>query len=220
MSLNSDMLVNLYWVFSMKMYYLLVDMEAALCFGRKFWKSKGLPGAFAYSVPFFSALAALEDVQKLAFIEGIPQIPRPGVFVGVDWTPKRSTLGPSAGCIASDTQRWEEVKRGFERSISTVFCEGFLHHATLANELAGKFISNSNEKCYYLSQAKHHYPTWGAKAVTRKLNLLLREVADDNSKNGVIDLGPERARETAPNKGKSAVSEGKDAAADPLSAGV
>uniref|UniRef100_A0A7S3L5U2 Uncharacterized protein n=1 Tax=Amphora coffeiformis TaxID=265554 RepID=A0A7S3L5U2_9STRA len=117
-------------------------------------------------------------------------------------------------------ERREEVKRGFERSISTVFCGGFLHHATLANELAGKFISDSNEKCYYLSQAKHHYPTWGAKAVTRKLNLLLREVANDNSKNGVIDLGPERARETAPNKGKSAVSEGKDAAADPLSAGV
>jgi len=70
-------------------------------------------------------------------------------------------------------EAFESVRNAFDAAIQYALRSGFIHHAALANERAGKYCLARNEKTYatdYLGRAVELYQDWGALGKVHKMH--------------------------------------------------
>lgn len=184
-------------VFAFGMYtfqarYYLGDMDSALAFAEKCWRSNALQGAFVYSVGYFvgSALTALhfwKKTRKRRFWRIFKKNHRELQ----SWVKKGNlnvihlvALLDAELLIVRKADR-EKICTAFEKSISLATSGGFIQDAALANEHAGRYFlvveKDHAMAIHFLSTGKHLYQDWNATAKVRQMELMYGSVLPLNS---------------------------------------
>jgi histidine kinase len=173
----------IFWMHCSMCRYYLGDMTSALKYGEKCWQSKGLKGAFVYSVPYFlfSALIALEHWKKTYGPKRIRywRLFRKNHRELQSWMAKGNpntrhlVLLLDAAYLSTRKGNANVVQRMYDKSIALARRTGFVHDAALANELAGVYFLNKLDTDWasvYLGRSKAMYSDWGASAKVRQMD--------------------------------------------------
>lgn len=177
---NGDMCCLCFWMYTMQARYYLGDMDSALEYGKRCWRSKALKGAFVYSVAFYgiSALTALHfwrKTRKLRYWRIFRKYHRELQ----KWV-KRGNLNTRHLVALLDAELLVVARRAnpdefgikFDRAISLAHAGGFTHDAALANERAGLYLLANRRTIAqrYLTTAKELYTAWHATAKVQQMD--------------------------------------------------
>jgi hypothetical protein len=186
---GADMVVFLFWMYTSWARFYLGDLKSALFYANKCWRSKGLKGAFFYSVPYFfiGALTALEShkaTHKLRYW----RIFRKNHRELKKWA-QRGNLNTSHVITLLDaellavrrTKNSGVVRSTYNKSIALASRGGFVHDAALANERAGRYFLKEELDLdwakHYLLRAKDLYNDWGAVAKVKQMEVAYGNIA-------------------------------------------
>ena len=180
---KAEMCEFLFWMNSSIWRYYLGDMTSALKYGEKCWRSKGVTGAFVYSVTyfFFSALIALEHWKKSYGPKRFRywRVFRRNHRELQAWVAKGNPNSRhlvyllDAEYLSTRKGKDDEAQRMYDKSIAVARRAGFVHEAALANELAGVFFLKKLDTDWasvYLRRSMEMFTDWGATAKVRQMH--------------------------------------------------
>lgn len=176
--------LNHYWLFSVEVRFRLGDLESALEFAEKSWRNKGASGFFVSNTGtlLFSALTALEAWKKRRKRRHWRMFRKCHKELGT-WLEKGNlntrhvVLLLDAELAAMKKQKPDKVRSMYESSISLASRCGFVHHSALANERAGQYFLEQNDKYWaehYLTSSHELYTDWNGTAKVEQMEATYR----------------------------------------------
>ena len=178
---KADAPVSFFYMFTTICRFYLGDIESALKFGDKFWRSKGLRGFFICSVPYFlfGALTALDHWKKTGRVRfRYWRIFRKNHRELKTWAMKGNPNTShfvtllDAELLVVRKANASEVRDTYDRSIAMASRAGLVNDAALANERVGSYFldkMDSHWASHYLTRAKELFDDWGASAKVHQM---------------------------------------------------
>ena len=187
---KAEMCLLLFGICTTMSRYYLGDVESALKFAERCWRSKSLKGVFVYSVPFFlvSALTALEHCKTLhgpkrfRYWRVFRRFHKEVKLWAAKGDPNTHHLVHllDAELMVARNGKTDEIQCTYDEAIATAIQGGFVQDAALANELAGIYLLTRNKEraSHYLTRSKALFTDWGATAKVRQMEAKYGSLAE------------------------------------------